>query len=88
MSGEDRADGLDLAEHRRGEDVEPRAVGEEAAPRCRGGPCERLAPSAASQSPPPQSQAAFGERRVGRERGANGVEVAVGVADELLGGCS
>ena len=75
MSGEDRADDLDLAEHRGGEDVEPRAVRRAGAPRCRGGPCGPRRRAPVSQSPPPQSQAAFarvgsaGRARHGRRRG-------------------
>ena len=58
LGGEDRAHDLDLAEHRGCEEVDPRAVREQelrdVAPAHVG-----AAPSPVSQSPPPQSQAAF-----------------------------
>ncbi len=83
MSGEDRSHDVDVTEHRRGEHVEPGAVleqqlGDVAASHVRGG-AEGALPVTAAPVP-----GSVRELRLGVERGPDGFEVAVSVADEGL----
>ena len=82
MSGEDRADDLNLAEHRGGEEVDPRPVREQqlrdvASAHVGRGTKPRL-PVAAAPVP-----GRVRESRLARECVADGLEIAVGVRDEL-----
>ena len=82
LSGEHRANDLDLAEHRGGEDVDPRAVAEQelgdvAPSHVGGGPKARL-PVAAAPVP-----GGIRDGGVRRESAADRLEVGVGIGDEL-----
>ena len=82
MSGEDRPDGHDLAEHRGGEEVDPGAVREQqlrdVASAHVGRGAEPRLPVAAAPVP-----GGVGESRFARECAADSLEIAMGVRDEL-----
>src|SRR3954454_4919234 len=83
VEGQQRAHDLDLVEHRRGEDIDARAVLDQqlgdVAPAHVGGRADRRLPVAVAPV-----QRAVRERGLGGERSADRIDVAVRVPDELL----